>query len=123
MTFRMLSEIGKSDLFPKEFLKQEDFAVLLLKNHLEETFMTLEEIILHSEHEIEFEGRLRRFYLFQYRFSKRSENWLAGVSGPFPLDSKEMLLPDTKAKTEYAPLESISAKEHILNSFSELPTD
>lgn len=131
-TFQLLSDAGKTDLFPKEFYTIEKAAESNLANWLEfptELDGCPDEMELVKKVTIAFDNNNVLYYVFKFRINEphwaAKDGWMLGVVGPYFDDSKpfdfpaatfsrlsskfETTSPDEEAKWVH---ENISMKRH-----------
>lgn len=95
MTFQLLAEHNKTELFPTEFLSIESGAESSLVNWLEfptELDGVPDEIEEVERVKIEFDGNNVYYHVFKYRIDEphwaAKDGWMLGVVGPYFDDSK-----------------------------------
>lgn len=113
--FDALEEIGKQDLFPREFRTVERFAESLLASwlsHPNELQRAPDAIELIGEHELDSECELGpvRYFAFRYRIDPPSfaadRGWMLGVCGPFLRGADAPLVEPTGLFSELESVES-----------------
>lgn len=95
MTYQILSEHNKTELFPKEYLTIESGAESSLVNWLEfptELDKAPDDIIHLEKVKIEFDGNDVFYHVFKYMTNEphwaAKDGWMLGVVGPYFEDSK-----------------------------------
>ncbi len=120
-----LTEIGRADLFPSAFLSQEQLAqsdmVFWLCSGFEmqappDAIETMDSFIADCH------GDDKRFYVFKFYYPVDEEvehmpcGWLAGVSGPWPVDQDDLTIPHSpETFSTFTPADSVSPKVHFKN--------
>jgi hypothetical protein len=87
-----LTDIRKSDRFPRNFHNQEDIArsLLVSSNKGDNDFFDIQFV---DKKIVQFRQRKGYIYFFRYKMSKDDE-WLMGLSGLQPLNLKEVCTND-----------------------------
>src|SRR6185312_12267288 len=86
--FDSLAGAGRLNIFPAEFLTQRWLAQsdVFADAYDEEEFKPVISFI--KEKTIQYEGKMKKFYLFRIGYEEDEENSYLGVAGPYPVNPK-----------------------------------
>lgn len=111
--YQALDKLGRKALFPKDYYSQFFFAEADMVNFLELDYdYPPEKIELVQTRVIKIDGEPGRLYLFRFYYSEE-DCWMAGISGPQPVNPKEILIGGSMTSTGYNVMDDMSIEEHF----------
>ncbi|MBI5359583.1 MAG: hypothetical protein HZA48_03270 [Planctomycetes bacterium] len=111
--YNLLEKLGKHKLFPLEYHNQYYFAEADMVGWLSDEFDgPPEKIELVQSRIVKVDNENCRVFLFRYYYPEE-EGWLAGLSGPQPLNPLEISTAGSLTCSDFCRMDDVSVEEHF----------
>jgi hypothetical protein len=112
--YRELEKKNLVDRFPQRYLTQNAISEGALAEWLESEDVEMpKEFINFDSREVTVDGTVYRAYLFKFRYTSKSKDWMVGLGSLQPLDATQIDFTDQHARSLYRRLYTATTEEHL----------